>query len=323
MRRHPPRLFLAAVAAILLASAGCLGAVFTAALYDSLMRVQPDCGGHYAGQTPASFQMPTFEEVRFPSRDPAITIDAWWIPGTNADSPAVVLAHGSSDCKRAPSVLTPAGMLHKAGYSVLVVDLRNHGSSTVTNGRIAGGAGEARDILGAWDWLRSGKNLPAGRIGLFGLSLGAGAAIIASGEESQVAAVWEDSGYADLTAAFRYQVGQYHLPGFMADLAMEAGRLRGEDFATRPVDSLSRLAGRPMAIVLGERDDSVPVDQGRELAATARRYSGRVVDWILPGVGHTGAMWAEPAEYERRLLAFFAGSIGAGSLGGTAAAPDA
>ena len=173
-------------------------------------------------------------------------------------------------------------------------------------------------MLGAWDWLRGAKNIPAGRIWLFWVSLGAGAAIIAGGEESQVAAVWEDSGYADLTATFRYQVGHYRLPGFMADLAMEAGRLRGEDVQTRPVDSLVRLAGRPIAIVHGDADDSVPIGQGRELAAAAQAQSDRVSVWFLPGVGHGGAMWTEPAEYERRLLAFFDASIGAGSLGWTA-----
>ena len=32
-------------------------------------------------------------------------------------------------------------------------------------------------MLGAWDWLRNTKAVAAGRIGLFGVSLGAGAAI--------------------------------------------------------------------------------------------------------------------------------------------------
>src|ERR1035437_4919873 len=69
----------------------------------ALTLVAPDCGGGYSGATPASFRawvdstpylMPDYQDVRFPSRDPAITIDAWWIPGPTADAPAVVLAHG-------------------------------------------------------------------------------------------------------------------------------------------------------------------------------------------------------------------------------------
>jgi dipeptidyl aminopeptidase/acylaminoacyl peptidase len=326
MRRRPRRFFVAGLLVVALVFVTVAGAIVSAGLYDRLTKVKPDCGGGSPGNTPASFEawidttpylMPDFEEVRFPSRDPAISISAWWVAGSSPDAPAVVLAHGMHECKRSTTVLVPAGMLHRHGYAVLVIDLRNHGSSTVDNGRITGGAGEARDILGAWDWLRAEQGIPADRIGILGTSLGAGAAIIASGEEPEVAAIWADSGFADLTEVLRHQVAGYGLPFFMADLAIEVGRLRGEDIATRPIDSLDRLAGRPIAIVAGEDDGSIPVDQARRLADAARAHGSQPLVWILPGVGHTWAMRAEPAEYERRLIAFFDGS-----LGGTARSPS-
>jgi hypothetical protein len=160
MSRGPARFFAIGLAVIFVSFfSGCV-AIFSATLYDRLTLVAPDCGGGYVGATPASFRawvdsapylMPDYQEVRFPSRDPAITIDAWWSPGQTADAPAVVLAHGLHECKRATTVLFPAGALHRHGYSVLVIDLRNEGSSTIDNGRDTGGTGEARDMLGAWD----------------------------------------------------------------------------------------------------------------------------------------------------------------------------
>jgi dipeptidyl aminopeptidase/acylaminoacyl peptidase len=312
------RFFRIGLAAILVGF--CLGlvGVFSAVLSDRLTRVAANCGGGYPGVTPASFSawvdtapylMPDYQEVSFPSRDRAITIDGWWVPGPSAAAPAVILAHGLGECKRAPTVLFPAGALHRHGNSVLVIDLRNEGSSSVDNGRDTGGAGEARDMLGAWDWLRNAKGVAAGRIGLFGVSLGAGAAILASGEEAGVAAVWEDSGFADLTQVLKHQMGAYFIPPFVVDLAVAFGHLRGEDMATRPVDALDRLAGRPIAIVAGETDQSVPVEQAYQLITASKEHGSQPLVWILPGVGHVGAMAADPLEYERRLVAFFDGSL--------------
>lgn len=327
MSRRPPRFFLFGVAVVSVCFIFGLGAVFTDVLYQRLTSAVPDCGGRYVGATPASYRgwissseylMPDYGEVRFPSRDPAITIDAWWVPGSTADAPAVVLAHGLDECKRSASVLFPAGALHRNGYAVLLIDLRDEGSSTVDTGRFTGGAGEARDILGAWDWLREVKGIPAGRIGLFGVSLGAGAAIIATGEEPRVAATWEDSGFADLTQVMHHQMGAYLIPQFVVDLALGVGRLQGVDIATRPVDSLERLSGRPISIVHGEADQSVPIDQARQLIAAAEAHGGQPVVWLLPGVGHVGAMADGPREYERRLVEFFDGSLG-GTPGGSGA----
>ena len=63
-------------------------------------------------------------------------------------------------------MLLAAGMLHKAGMAVLLIDLRNHGDSTVVNGRYAAGTREYRDVLGGWDWLVA-QGHPAARTGVF------------------------------------------------------------------------------------------------------------------------------------------------------------
>lgn len=323
MRRRNRRLFVLGLGVTMLAFLVGAGAIFTVALYDRETRVEADCGGGYRGQTPAQFRapvdagpylMPDYEEVRFPSRDRAITIDAWWVPGPTSDAPAIVLAHGLHECKRATTVLFPAGMLRAHGFAVLIVDLRDEGSSTVDTGRDAGGVGEAQDVLGAWDWLRGVHGITAEQIGLFGVSLGAGAVLIAGGEEPRVAAVWEDSGYADLTEVMRHQLWSRGIPGFFADLVLAYSRMRGQELASpSPSGEVSRFGDRPLAIVHGERDGSVPVEQAHRLIEIDEAAGGRPTVWLVPDAGHTGAMGLHPAEYESRLIAFFWAALGSGS----------
>jgi acetyl esterase/lipase len=198
--------------ALAVALAAYLGAAVVA--YDRISRVEADCGGRFLGDTPAAwtterptarpqgvtfdatpYLVPEYQEVRLPSRDPAIELNAWWLPsGVGPDEPVVVIIPGRGSCIRDPDSLLPAGMLHRLGYGVLLLDLRDHGASTVEDGRYAGGTEEYRDVQGAVDWLVAQGAVP-GRIGVLGTSMGAAAAIIAAGQDDRIAAVWEDSSY--------------------------------------------------------------------------------------------------------------------------------
>jgi dipeptidyl aminopeptidase/acylaminoacyl peptidase len=126
------------------------------------------------------------------------------------------------------------------------------------------------------------------------------------GDEPAVAAAWADSVYADLTETLRHQLSRQLIPFFFADVVLEISRWRGEEIASpSPLDSVRALNGRRLAIVAGETDSWVPVEQARKVAQAAEAAGGQPEVWILPGVGHAGAMSAEPAEYERRLVGFF------------------
>ena len=202
IRRHV-RTWLLLIVALVLPMAGYLyvGSV----IYDDLSVVKANCDGKWVGFTPAAFLvngidtkpflMPTYELVSIPSRDSGISLSSWLIPSATATAtgPTVVVVHGLGSCKREDRILLAAGMLHRNGFNVLLIDLRNHGDSTIKNGRYAGGTREYRDVLGAWDWLVDVKGIAPEDVGLMGFSLGAATVLIATGEESGVAAVWEDS----------------------------------------------------------------------------------------------------------------------------------
>lgn len=254
------------------------------------------------------YLMPDYQEVTFSSRGDGITLDAWYIPAADeANAPAVVLIHGLTSCKRSTSVLIPAGMLHRAGYSVLIPDLRDHGDSQVEDGRYAGGSEEWRDALGAWDWLVNERGIPEERIGMFGVSLGAATAMIATGEEPRVAALWEDSGFASIQAAVDAELTRNGFPTFLSTGALVLGRLiSGDDIlAYSPLAAMSKLDGRPIYITHGTADERLSVQYAQDLAAAVRASGGSVEPWIIDGATHVEGMYLQPDEYERRLIAFF------------------
>ncbi|MBA2299145.1 MAG: alpha/beta fold hydrolase [Chloroflexi bacterium] len=299
----------------------------SAVVWDKLTSVSTECGGRWADNTPEAFTvpdpyvldtapwaMPRPEEVRIPSRDPGIDIAGWWLPAageTPALAPAVIVVHGFTACRHDHAVLLPAGMLHRNGFSVLLIDLRDHGDSTREDGRFAGGTDEYRDVLGAWDWLQAAKGHSPAQIGLLGISLGAATVLLAAGQEPGVAAVWEDSSYADLGSAVDAELRREGYPTFLAAGGVAAARLlSGDDLMSySPLDAVRQLGGRPLYITHGTKDSRLSVDYGHQLEAAVQADGGNVESWFVEGAEHTETVITEPTEYERRVVGFFRRSL--------------
>ena len=313
-------LLLVILIAVPLAAYGAASAV----VWDKLTSVSTECGGRWAQNTPGAFEapaeyaldtspwaMPAPEEVRIPSRDPGIEIAGWWLPAApvagEGPAPAVVVVHGFTACRHDHAVLLPAGMLHRNGFSVLLIDLRDHGDSTREDGRFAGGTDEYRDVLGAWDWLRTEQGLPPASIGLLGISLGAATVLLATGQEPAVAAVWEDSSYADLGTAIDAELTREGYPTFLVPGGVLMARLiSGDDLVSySPLDAVGALDGRPLFITHGTSDERLSVAYGHTLEEAVRADGGNVESWYVEGAKHTEAMVTDPAGYEERLVAFF------------------
>lgn len=305
-------------------------------IYNQLSIVQAKCEDHpsEAGFTPASFRqppdekyrpldttpylMPQFDNVTFPSRDSQpVTISGFYVAAQGVDparAPAVIIVHGINDCKRRAFVLTAGGMLNKHGFNVLMIDMRNHGDSMVTNGRVAAGSVEYRDVLGAWDWLVNEKHIPPAKIGIMGFSMGAGTAMITAGQEPRVAAVWEDSGYGALDKILRSELGRIGMPAVLEGGAVDAGKLiSGDDLLKyEPLQEVRKMGSRPLFIVHGDADQRVSVSNASDLAAAASSGGAKVTPWITHGSRHIESIWNYPDEYEQKLVAFFSASLKAG-----------
>jgi len=311
---------------IALVAVGFGAAVVT---YDRMSRVAADCDERFGDNSPASWSVrgissavPAFDgtslfvadyrQVRIASRDPGIELRAWWLPSRDGvGAPSVIVVHGFGTCVRDPVVLAPAGMLHHLGYGVLMLDLRDHGASTIEDGRCAGGTEEYRDVLGAVDWLIAHGAEP-GRIGVLGTSMGAATAIIAAGQDKRIAAVWEDSGYADIETRIAEGLEQQGYPRLLAPVAVLVARIvSGDDLASHAVlGELANLTGRHLFIVHGTLDGLIDVSHA-EILARAARSAGVLTDrWIVAEAGHVDAMLLYPEEYERRLGGFFRTAFG-------------
>jgi fermentation-respiration switch protein FrsA (DUF1100 family) len=210
-------------------------------------------------------------------------------------------------------VLLAAGMLYKHGYSVFIMDLRNHGDSGFdTDRRLATGSDEYLDVQGGWDWVHA-QGVPANRIGIVGFSFGSSVTLIAGGEEPAIPAVWADSSFTTTERAMGlFLKDQTGLPDILVPGAIVWGRLNGIDFTKfDPITEVTKYPGRWLAFVHGAEDKVLPAEMARANHDAAVAAGAHVADvWIVEGAGHTQAVYRDPAGYEQRLAAFFGQALG-------------
>lgn len=292
-------------------------AAFTPAAWTANTWVSDDFSTTGFDVTP--YLMPSFEDVTFPSRgDPGITIHAWWIPappaiaaaGLAVASPAVIVVHGLGSCRRDPAILLPAGMLHREGFGVLMMDMRDSGDSSDEDGRYGAGSDEYRDVLGAWDWL-VGRGVDPSAIGAFGQSGGAPAVVNAMAEEPRFAAGWEESGPSDMAAVIREELKRLGFPEILAPAAAAWDRAFGDDIiAMSPLTEAKKIGARPFQVVHGSGDKRVSVHHGIDLAAALKAANPAATPaWIIDGGQHVQGPFRQPAEYQGRLAAFFGAAL--------------
>ncbi len=322
---------LAVVAVIAVAGYGAVSFV----VYDGVGKAPRACWPGDRANTPTAFTvpsefdhglaaanlMPAPQDVTFHSRDPQIPnaeLAAWWIPAEKADAPAVVLVHGVQSCRREANVLLAAGMLHRHGYSVFLMDIRDHGDSQGDDARFAGGSEEYMDVLGGWDWVRA-QGVPAERIGLLGFSFGSVNAIVAGGQEPQVAAVWADSSPTEMDEAIRLFLKDQMKDGLGITRILVPGAIlwakviAGDDLTKfDPIDQVDNYTGRSIAFVHGKEDAVLPASMATELHDRAVAAGATTPEpWIVPGAGHTQGIYLDPSGYEQRLVSFFTAALGA------------
>ncbi|MCI0345042.1 MAG: prolyl oligopeptidase family serine peptidase, partial [Chloroflexi bacterium] len=167
-----------------------------------------------------------------------------------------------------------------------------------------------RDVLGAWDWLRS-QGVPERRIGLLGFSLGAATTMIAMGQEPRIAAIWADSAYGDISSAIRDELARNGFPTILETGGVIAGRvISGDDLkAYSPLETTTILHGRPIFLTHGLLDERISVGYVFDLAASVAAHGQVAGMWVVADAHHTEALRLHPSEYERRMAEFFLGAL--------------
>jgi len=240
------------------------------------------------------------QETVFRASD-GVPLHGWFVAGT-ASAPSIVLAAGFKETR--VSMVPYARFLHAAGYNVLLYDGRGLGQSS---GRFSAGLYEVDDVQGAVAYLERRRDLRDRRYGLLGVSLGAGVAIVAAAHLPTVAATVADSAYSDqgLLVARLDALALDPLSLPLAPLGPWAvDRLLGAPLAAfSPLGAVGRIAPRALLLV-HSRDDANPTTPLSGALALSRASGRHSSLWIASHGGHAGAFAAQPAVYERHVLAF-------------------
>jgi len=127
-------------------------------------------------RTPAEVSL-EYRDVVLNVTEDKLNLEAWFIPATTAPRAAVLFIHGGSS-NRHSDFFDAMGFykaLAERGYSVLTLDLRNHGNSDSDGEGMSFGVRESRDALTALAWLES--QLPETPLFMMGISMGGATAI--------------------------------------------------------------------------------------------------------------------------------------------------
>ena len=211
--------------------------------------------------------------------------------------------------------------LRSHGFAVFTFDFRGHGESGTPAGyRPQQWVSEAEvlDVRAAIEHVatRCGGRSP---IGLFGVSRGGSAAIVAAAREPAVAAVASDGAFPTHSTQLAYMlrwVGIYvrHARiyqltpawyyAFVAWLARRrAARRHGCSFPSVE-KAIGQLSPRPLLMIHGEEDSYIVSEIARQLFNCARSPKEL---WMVPGAKHNAAVMVAAEAYSRRLGDFFAG----------------
>jgi pimeloyl-ACP methyl ester carboxylesterase len=148
---------------------------------------------------PSFYLLPSLE-VTIPATD-GTNIPAWWIPGLK-NAPGIILAPGYG--MNRSDALSLAAELHENGFNVLVYAQR--GSNVSPKKASTLGLYEADDLLNAIRLLQSRPESNPLRIGIWGVDLGAYAALKAAGSFPEVRAIAVDSAFGSIREYMDYRI---------------------------------------------------------------------------------------------------------------------
>ncbi|HKY60592.1 MAG TPA: alpha/beta fold hydrolase [Gemmatimonadota bacterium] len=241
------------------------------------------------------------EEVEFRTAD-GISLRGWLLPRPET-ARTVVSLHGYRG--HMAQLLGISTLLWRAGFNVLLFDFRGRGRSGAAP--ISMGLWERGDLAAALDLVS--RRIAGARIGLLGYSMGAVVAAYGGGDP-RVRALVLDSCFTSLTEVLERMAGQEahrYLRGWVDGRAFLPAmewwhRRRGKPaFAeAAPIQVMKSLASKPVLVIQGERDATVPAEHGERLAAAADAEL-----WLVPGAHHCGAYFVDRPAYAERVTDFF------------------
>ena len=239
-----------------------------------------------------------YEDVSFTTGD-GLRLEGWYVPTRNGAT--VVVIPGRKGPQK------PARLLAEHGYGVLLFDRRGEGESEGDpNG--FGWAGP-RDVQAAIAFLRGRPEVDQARIGGLGLSVGGEVLLQAAAESDDLhAVVSEGAGIRSVREAVELPGLDSWITTGVIGLVTGATAAFTSDLPPPSLKDLSADITVPVFFI-----HATPGQGGENLTPTYYEAANEPKElWAAEG-GHTGAIDAEPQEYERRIVEFFDDAL----LGGT------
>lgn len=208
-----------------------------------------------------------------------------------------------------------------SGYDIFTFDFRGHGAAAAEEGYVPRQWASDREVTDfsaaiayAEQWLeKQGRPI---EMGIFGISRGACAAILASAQNASVKALVVDGAFssdstlehfmkrwAKIFARVRF-VYENHPPEFWRFLRwclFLTTRLKFKCVYPSVRKVLTRMMPRPMLFIHGGRDSYIPVEQSRALYALSAQPKYL---WIVQEAKHNQSVTMRPEEYARRTVEF-------------------
>jgi pimeloyl-ACP methyl ester carboxylesterase len=244
-----------------------------------------------------------YEKIAFKTRD-GLELKGWFIPSPTGDERTLIMCHGWGDNKG--ELLKQTYFLNEtAGFNLMYFDFRSHGES---EGEITTIGGlETIDFDAAAVWLRAAKPSLAGRVGVFGLSMGAAVTVASLPQHPDLRCAVVESPYSDYRGVVtRWAWNNMRVPYYpliaisMWILRRRVGDPKVDSF--NPVEAAGHIAPRPLFVIGGEKDNLMPEDDVRRVFDAAREPKQL---WIVPGAYHAKCREAAGVEYETRVAGFF------------------
>lgn len=253
------------------------------------------------GKTPKSYNL-GFRWVEFYSPD-GVLLKGWYVPAAGEARGTVVYCHGLNRSR--VELLPQAAFAHTLGYNGLLFDFRHQGQS---GGEITTiGYQERLDVLGAVRYAQD-EEKAARPIILWGISMGAAAALMAAADSSRVTAVIADSSFLSFRDTIEHHTRLFlKLPSFpIADQVIYWSAWRGN---FRPSDfdlekAVERIGPRPIMFVAVEGDRRMPPAIARTLFSRARCPENQLV--VLPGRRHGEGFRSANEPYRNAVIRFLA-----------------
>jgi fermentation-respiration switch protein FrsA (DUF1100 family) len=251
------------------------------------------------GKTPISYAL-NFRWVEFQSPD-GIPLKGWYIPAVGNARGTIIYCHGLNRTRT--EMLPKAAFAQGLGYNALLFDFRHAGQS---GGEITTlGYQERLDVLGAVRCALQ-EEKAARPVVVWGVSMGAAAALMAAADSPDVVAVISDSTFLSFRDTVQHHLRLFlHLPTF--PLAYEVmywsawrGGFRPSDFDLEK--AVARIGPRPILFIAVEGDRRMPPAIARRLYSRATSPWTQLV--VLPGQRHGEGFNQAPEQYQQAVSEF-------------------